>query len=92
MLNLVEIKNTETMSQKSSINEKKRTELYGVVHGDIMQARIQLLKLFRLNSEEWNRADSILYRLHMDAPENAVRVFDRSKIKKQPTISKTKKQ
>ena len=59
-----------------TISAKKRTKLYGLIHEDIMQARIKIARLtngLKIGEE----IDSILYRLHVDCPENAVRLFER---------------
>jgi len=62
-----------------SISRKKKLELYGQVHEDIMQARITILTLLRekLTKDDLNKIDNAFFRLHMDCPKKAVDVFTR---------------
>ena len=62
-----------------TISRKKKLELFGQVHEDIMQARTTILTLLRekLTKDDWNKIDNAFFRLHMDCPKKAVDVFTR---------------
>jgi hypothetical protein len=63
------------------LSEKKKTELYNSVSKDIMDARIEVQKLIKRNYGEAfaNKVDEILYKLSMEAPQNALNVFNTKK-------------
>lgn len=56
------------------LSSKKRKELYGIIHEDIMQARIKIAQLTN-GMKIGEEIDNILYRLHVDCPEKALKIF-----------------
>jgi hypothetical protein len=57
------------------LSKKKKDVLYGQVHADIMNARIEIVKLI---NEPGARAkvDDVLSALTFNAPLNAIKVFN----------------
>lgn len=63
------------------LSENKKTELYNSVSRDIMDVRIEVQKLIKRNYGEAfaNKVDEILSKLSMEAPQNALNVFNTKK-------------
>lgn len=59
------------------LSEKKKTQLYGTVSDKVMDARIQIKKLFQMHpSAVARQIDDILSDLGKDAPQAALNLFE----------------
>jgi len=57
------------------LSNKKQTELYGVVHEEIMQARIKIWKMKDQPKISITEIDDILSELCVTAPQKAIECF-----------------
>jgi hypothetical protein len=62
-----------------AISKKKKDALYSEVHSDIMDARIEIAKAMtdeHVSAIAQVRIDNILSALTIDAPKNAINIFE----------------
>lgn len=66
------------------ISKKKSNELYKSVSDDIMDARVSVIKVLNKSvfRDVREQVDAILYRLSIDAPGNAISLFETAPTKK----------
>jgi hypothetical protein len=65
------------------ISQKKEDELWSVINGGIMDARIEILKL-EPNSKLLQKVDDILYKVSINLPSKAIHKLKQS-VNKQNT-------
>ena len=61
------------------LSKKKATELYNVVHEEIMQARLKIWKFRNDKNISIAEIDNILSDLSISAPQKAIDLFDNPK-------------
>lgn len=57
------------------ISKKQESLLYSVIADKIMDDRVAIGLLFK-HLPEYDKIDNILYRLHVDCPEQAIKLFN----------------
>jgi hypothetical protein len=58
-----------------TLSDKKRTELYDVVHNEIYDARIKIWSMRENKQLSIAEIDDILYKLCISAPQKAIELF-----------------
>jgi len=62
---------------KTTLSNKKQTELYSSVHNRCMDARIEVITLLKKKGIDYEDIDLVFYKLCAAAPKLALRCFEK---------------